>query len=393
MTTNQSLNTKRICLISSVPVLLWRFYPSLIAKLQSFYQQITIIASDQSELHIFKNDFGCNIVPMEISRQISPLKDVLSIVKITRYLSREKYDLVHAHTPKGGLAGMVGSYLAQIPNRIYTIHGLPLETATGIKRRLLRGAEKLACRCATSVLAVSNSLRQRIIDENICPEKKIKVFAAGSACGVDPNYFNPDETTFKAGREIRRKYQIPDQDMLIGYVGRVVPDKGIEILVNVFESVQQQLSNCHLLLIGEFETVRDTLPSHTITKINTNPHIHYNDAYVRNIPPCYAAMDMVVLPTRREGFGLSLLEAAAMGLPTVATRVTGCVDAVVDNETGLLVEVDHETQLTHALLKLARDPELRQKFGQQGRKRVQEMFHVDLLTRAHMQLYSTLLSN
>ncbi len=387
----QSNKTKRICLISSVPSTLWTFYRGLIRQLNKEYDEVALVSSDLPELHWFKNELGITLFAAQIARRITPLQDLISIFKLCRFLRRKKFDIVHAHTPKGGLIGMISSWLARIPNRVYTVHGLVLETAKGLRRRVLWLAEWLSCKLATQVLAVSPSLRQCVIDQGICPEDKILVLGHGSACGIDLSKFSPSERLTAAGRKIRANYNIPDDTIVIGFVGRVTPDKGVDLLVGVFERLQQCAPKSYLLLVGDFEIVHETLDKKTIESIKSNEQICYNGEFVTDVLPFYAAMDIVVLPSRREGFGMTLIEAAALELPTIATKVTGCVDAVVDNHTCLLVEVDNEMQLAHAMSKLVNDPELRKKLGQQGCERVRKRFDSRQLISKHIELYTELL--
>jgi len=318
------------------------------------------------------------------------MKDLSAILKLTWHLRREKYDIVHAHIPKGGLVGMVSAFLARVPTRIYTMHGLLLETFTGSKQKLLWLIEWLTCKSATNVLVVGPSLKQRVLEEKLCPLSKMQILGDGTACGIDLEKFNRTERTAALGRQTRQKLNIPEDAIVIGYVGRIIPDKGIKCLVYAFEIVQKQLENSYLLLVGAFETVRQTFCQKTIGIINSNDNIK-NTRYVEDPVPFYAAMDIVVLPSRREGFGLTLIEAAALGLPTIATKVTGCVDAVVDNVTGLLVEKDNNKQFAEAILKLARSAELRNKLGHEGGKRARKLFGSERLIEEHMALYEELL--
>jgi len=299
-------------------------------------------------------------------------------------------DIIHAHTPKGGLIGMISSWLARIPNRVYTVHGLVLETAKGLRRGVLWLAEWLSCKLATQVLAVSPSLRQCVINEGICPAEKISVLGSGSVCGIDLKRFSPNESFLSTRAKTRAEYHIPDDAIVIGFLGRLVFDKGIKTLVKAFEKLQQKVSKSYLLLVGNFETVRDSLDDETVQKIKDNAHIVYNNEFVSDVLPFYAAMDIVTLPSRREGFGLTLIEAAALELPTVGTKVTGCVDAVVDGVTGLLVEVDNSEELYQGMLKLAQDSELRKKLGRQGRERVEAIFDSTMMIDRYINLYEKL---
>ena len=382
---------KKICFLSSVPVTLWSFYRDLIRQLINRDFELTLISSDLPELYKLEKELNCSVYAVPILRQISPLNDVLSIRKLWSYLYQHKCDIIHAHTPKGGLVGMISSWLARIPNRVYTVHGLVLETAGGLKRRLLWLAEWLCCKLATKVLAVSPSLRQCVIDQRICPAEKIQVLGHGSACGIDLNVFTLSKNLTDAGRRIRNKYDIPGNSIVIGFVGRVVPDKGIKELVEAFELLPKNMPDAYLLIVGEFETVREVLDNKTMSIINNNDHICCNNEFTDDVVPFYTAMDILTLPTRREGFGLTLIEAAALELPTIGTKVTGCVDAVADGVSGLLVEVDNSQELYDAMLTLVQDAELRKKLGSQGRQRVEQLFDSKLLIDKHISLYKGML--
>jgi len=376
-------------LISAIPCTIF-FYRPLIEQLKKAKADVGVASSDMPELYDLRDHFGCTIFPVEISRQITPLKDLVAIVRLWTHLRRKGYDIVHAHTPKGGLVGMVSAYLARVPHRVYTVHGLVLETAAGLKRRLLWAAELMSCKLATKVVAVSPSLRKRVLEEKLCPEEKVQVLGDGSACGIDLRRFKLSAATAALGEQTRGQLNIPTDATVIGFVGRIVPDKGIETLVNSFVRLQQQVPKAFLLLIGRLETMRDCLNHHTMYTINTDDRIHCM-GHVKNVVPYYAAMDILVLPSRREGFGLSLVEAGALGLPVIATKVTGCVDAVVHNVTGLLVDVDNDQQLAEAMLKLLTDAELRRRFGEQGRQRVEAMFDSKLLIDKHIAFYKELI--
>lgn len=383
---------RKICILSSVPILLWIFYHDLFGPLRSVFDKVTVAAADMPELKGFEDKFGCSILPLNIARRITPIRDGLLILRFAVHLFCEKYEIVHAHTPKGGLIGMTAAFLARIPNRIYTVHGLPLETAVGIKRKVLRFSEWWSCKLATHVLVVSESLRLRMVAEKICHDSKMRILGKGTACGVKLPYFRPSEKTKSAGQRVREEWGIAADALVIGYIGRIVPDKGIGSLVEAFEIVHQQIAKSYLLMIGPFESVRQTLTAHLNERINSNEFIFCNNDFIHDIVPCYAAMDIVALPSHREGFPMVVLEAAALGLPTVATNVTGCVDAVIDNYTGLLVDVDDSRQLAEALLRLARSPQLRKELGQNGLERVHKDFDSAALVKEHVELYKKLLS-
>ncbi|MCK5001007.1 MAG: glycosyltransferase family 4 protein [Anaerohalosphaera sp.] len=383
---------KRICLLSSVPGTLRGFYRDLIVQLRKDGFDITLITSDGPELYQMESTCNCSVFSVDITRRMSPFRDFISICRLWLYMLTHRFDIIHAHTPKGGLIGMTSSFLARIPNRVYTIHGLPLETACGLKRRLLWLAEKVSCAMATKILAVSPSLMQRVIDERLCKPGKIEVLSKGSACGIDLDRFSLSDELVEKGKVIRDKYSIADDAIVVGYAGRMVPDKGIETLVGAFELLASENPLLHLLLVGDLETVRESLDESILERIEDNKRIHFHNEFTNEVQLFYAAMDIMTLPSRREGFGLTLMEAAAMGLPTVATKVTGCVDAVVDGQTGLLVEPDSAEQLAGAISKLAENPELRDELGRNGCIRAEKDFGSKHLISIHSNLYNDLIN-
>lgn len=380
----------KICFITSVPITLWAFYRGLIEILEKDYADITIVTSQQPELEWLKKEFKVSIVPIELPRRIAPFQDLVSLCKLWRLLCNQKFDLVHAHTPKAAFIGIIASFLARVPKRIYTIHGSLLTTATGFKRCLLWTIEWLTCKFATNILVVSPSLLKRIVEEKLSSKDKMTVLGKGSACGIDLLYFNRTDRFDIFRKQIREKYNIKLNAIVFGFVGRIVPDKGIKILVEAFENLQKIKSDSILFLVGEFEKIRDSLDEGTLKKINSNANIRCNREWISDVLPFYAALDIIVLPTKHEGFGLTLIEAAALGIPTIASKVTGCVDAVVDGVTGLLVEVDNSQELLNAMLKLSNDEPLRKRLGNQGKQRVIESFDSKILIRDHIEYYKKL---
>jgi glycosyltransferase involved in cell wall biosynthesis len=327
---------------------------------------------------------------IEMSRRITPLRDLVAVVQLWRWLRRSRPHIVHAHTPKGGLLGMIAAWLARVPVRIYQIHGLRLMTATGLKRQLLRWTEKVACSLAGHVLCDSRSVREVAIAERLCPRGKVQVLLGGSANGVDAEEaFNPARVGTSVRADIRARCGIPQDALVAGFVGRLVRDKGLAELVAAWQVLREEFPSLHLLVIGVFES-QDPMPAEVEAVVRSDPRIHLAEM-VPEVTPFYAAMDLVVLPTYREGLPVVPLEAAAMELPVVATRIPGCVDAVQDGVTGTLVAVCDAAALAQAMRVYLRDPELRRSHGQAGRRRVLREFDQHALWEAIYREYYRLL--
>jgi glycosyltransferase involved in cell wall biosynthesis len=264
---------------------------------------------------------------------------------------------------------MLAAAARRIPIRVYHMHGIRGMTAAGWRRRLLMTTERIACRLSTSVLCVSASTRRTAIDEGLCTPDKLVVLGAGSCNGIDARYrFDPGRFDEQARAATRARLNIPASAPVIGFVGRLVRDKGIGELASAWERLASEFPELHLILVGE-EEAEDPVPAPAMATLREHPRVRFV-RWVTDPAPYYAVMDVVALPTRREGMPYVPLEAAAMGLPVVATRVDGCVDAIVDGVTGTLVPPEAPKPLADALAVYLRDATLRTRHGAAGRQRV-----------------------
>jgi glycosyltransferase involved in cell wall biosynthesis len=326
-------------------------------------------------------------VPM--TRRITPLRDLLATWRLWRLLKRIRPHVVHSHTPKGGLLGMIAAWLARTPVRVYTIHGSPLLTASGARRHLLRWTERAACTLAHRVLAVGESMRAMAIDEGLCGAGKVKVLLGGSVNGVDAaGRFRPLGESVRL--ETRLKHGIRPDALVIGFVGRLVREKGLVELAGAWAMLREREPRLELLLVGPLEA-EDALPADVLAQLGSDPRVHLTGPDW-DTPPLFAAMDVVALPTYREGFPVVPLEAAAMELPVVATFAPGCADAVQDGVTGALVAPRNAMALAEALWRYVSDPSLRRRHGETARRRVVSDFGQEAIWQATVAEYRSLLS-
>jgi glycosyltransferase involved in cell wall biosynthesis len=334
---------------------------------------LSVVTSPGEGLTAFGEREGVQTHPLEMPRKITPAQDVRAVASLTALLRRIRPDLVHAHTPKGGLLGMMAATAAGVPARIYHMRGLPMETAHGARRALLANTERISCGLAHRVLAVSRSLRDAALAHRLCPADKIRVLAGGSGNGVDAHgRFDPAQVGPHARVELRRELGLPHDAVVLGFVGRLVRDKGVCELAEAWAAVREEFPQAFLVVVGPFEP-RDPVPADVQRALERDPRVVMTGPR-RDTPRLYAAMDVVVLPTYREGFPNVLLEAAAMEKPVVATRVTGCVDAVRDGHTGLLVPPRRGDALAGALRVYLRDPARRTTDGVAARAHVEQHF-------------------
>jgi glycosyltransferase involved in cell wall biosynthesis len=344
------------------------------------------LSSPGEWLNRFAEREGVPVHAVEMPRRVTPWRDVLAVLKLVRLLSRIRPEIVHAHTPKGGLLGMLSAWIVRTPVRIYHMHGLPFVTATGLTRRLLIWSEKISCRLAHQVLSVSVSSRALAVEAGLCRADKIKVLLKGSINGVDAvDRFNPDNVPRSSRKETRWKYGIPTDATVLGFIGRIVRSKGLVELTKAWGQLRADFPALHLILVGPLEP-QDPIPGDVEASLRKDPRVHLIGEEW-DTPALYAAMDLFVLPTHREGLPIVLLEAAAMQVPVVATSVTGCVDVVQNGVTGLLVPPHDPESLARAISTYLKDPELRRASGADARERVLTNFRREAIWEALYQEY------
>ncbi|MBS0154449.1 MAG: glycosyltransferase family 4 protein [Nitrospira sp.] len=351
--------------VTTVPLSL-RFVAGQAAYMRTKGFESHAVSSPGAPLTQFATDEAVTVHAVSMARRITPFRDLAALFQLWKLFRNLRPHIVHAHTPKGGLLGMIAARFARVPVRIYHMHGLPFITATGLTRRILMATETVSCRMASQVLCVSRSVRSMAVDLQLSPAEKIHVLLQGSCNGIDAETeFNPDRQHAFIRDDVRQRYGIPSDATVVGFVGRLARAKGLVELGAAWQMLKKEHSDLHLLLIGPDEP-GDPPPPGVLERLRDDPRVHLVGENW-DTPPLYSAMDILVLPTHREGFPIVLLEAAAMALPIVATRVTGCLDAVQDGITGTLVSAYDPQALAAGLLRYVDDPALRRRHGAAAR--------------------------
>jgi glycosyltransferase involved in cell wall biosynthesis len=314
---------------------------------------------------------GAVFLPVAMERAPAPRADLAALARATTALRQVRPDLVLAGTPKAGLVVTVAAAAVGVPSRVHALHGLRFESARGATRAMIWAAQRASCAAATHVLCVSRSLRARAVEARVVPASRAIVLGDGSINGVDLARFDPIAAR-PAGHALRRELGIGADAAVVGFIGRLARDKGIAELTEAWIALGDP--RAHLLVAGDADET-DPPPPGCLARLAADPRVHLLGH--REIVPVHAALDVLALPTYREGMPTAILEAAAMGVPVVSTRATGCVDAVEDGRTGTLVAIGDATALRDALRRYLASPALRASHGAAGRARVVERFASD----------------
>lgn len=329
--------------------------------------QVVLISSPGPRLQSFAQSEGVPAIAVKMSREISPVADALALLSIVRLLRRMRPDIVHAHTPKAGLLFTAAARLAGVPVCVYQIHGLRFLTTTGARRLLLKAAERLSSTLAHSVIGVSHSVIALARAEKVLPRGKGTVLGSGSVNGVDSEHFSP-----ALAREMSTAFAaemgISAGDPVIGFVGRIVVDKGIVELATAWWRIREEFPRVRLLIVGAPDDT-DSIPPQVLRDLEADPRAHLIGE-ADDVRPYYGLMTVLALPSYREGFGQVLLEAAACGVASVASDIHGIRDAVIDGVTGRLVPVRDTAALGTELSILISDTEQRERFASAARQRV-----------------------
>lgn len=327
---------------------------------------------------------GVTVCDLPLSRSLRIGRELGAVVWHLRDVSPQ---VVNASTPKAGLLGMLAAWWCRVPVRVYVVRGLRYETATGWKRRLLLLTEKLACACAHRVVCVSESVRQEMIRFRLVSPRKAIVLAKGSSNGVVSKRFSMTDQARVA--ELRERHRIASESEVIGFVGRLTRDKGVDELYQSFVSLKASRPGLKLLVVGDFET-GDPVPQATQQAMKNDSDVIIT-GFVKDTAPYYHLMTLLAFPSYREGFPNVPLEAACAALPTVGFAATGTVDAVVDGVTGTLVPVGDSAGLAAAIERYLDNPDLRKKHGQAGRERAERDFQPERIWEEMHNLYCSLL--
>ncbi len=337
----RSTSMKKICYIVTISLTIKSFFIPQLKYLASNGYNVTVICSPDNELKQLLEP-SVRYIPIQIPRGISVISMLKATIELTKLFKKEHFDLVQYSTPNAGLCAAIASKIARINVLNYHLIWLRFLGETGIKRFILKSFEKITCALSTDIECVSNSNLNLAIDSKLFPKEKGTVIFNGSTGGIDLKRFDSSKRNQYRG-EIRAKYNIPKDCFVFGFVGRLTRDKGINEILEAFEKIDE----CKLMMVGYADNTQ-SLNQELYTNSLNNPNIIYTGP-VTNVEKYYSAIDCLLLPSYREGFGNVLIEAAAMGTPAIVTNIPGPIDATEKNVTAYWIEKENSNQLLLAM--------------------------------------------
>ncbi len=377
--------------ITTIPLSLEKLLSGQLRFMSDYYEVIAV-SSDKERLEQYGKSEKVAVFPIEMTRKITPIKDVLAVIKLYFYLKKNKPFIVHSHTPKAGVVGMLASKLAGVPHRLHTVAGLPLLEGKGFKRILLDFVEKLTYSCATKVYPNSHGLSKIIIENKYCFPDKLKVMADGSSNGIDTNYFNPELFSTDENLNLKKELGIKEEDFVFVFVGRLVKDKGINEMIEAFEFLQKVEKGIKLLLVGDYEQELDPLNAHSMESIKKNEAI-LTVGFQNDVRPYFAIGDVLVFPSYREGFPNVVLQAGAMGLPCIVSDINGCNEIIIEGNNGIIIPVKDSNAIYEAMKKIATDENLQFQLQKNARKMIVSRFEQKVVWEAILEEYKIIEKN
>lgn len=374
----------KLNIITTIPLSLI-FFKGQVQVLKSKFE-VEVISSSGLQLEEFCKSERIQGHVVEMKREISFWNDFMSLIRLFRLLRNTKPEVIHGSTPKAGLLSMIAGWMNKIPVRIYYIHGLRYQGTKGFKRTLLMFMEKISCYFATDVYAVSHGVKLMLLEDSIT-QGNVTIIGNGSANGIDVAHFSSQNPTIP---DLKSKYNIVETDFVFGFVGRLVRDKGIHELVEAFVKINLSQQNTKLVLVGDFEDALDPLENDIKEIIQSHPNIIFA-GFQSDIRPFLKMMNVFVFPSYREGFGVSLMEAAAMDVPVIASDIIGCNEIIKDGFNGILVPAKSLIHLENAMKLVLGNPVIINEMALVSRQYVIDKYERNKLWDEILKSYSELL--
>ncbi len=357
----------KILYVTTISMTLDYFLKGVMTDLVKAGNEVVAVSSPGEWMPSVKALEGVKVIEVPMERRISPFKDLRSLWRLYKVIRAERPDIVHSFTPKAGLLAMMAGSLAEIKIRVHTFTGLVFPTSTGLKKRLLMTTDRVTCSCATHIIAEGQGVRKDLVDAGIT-RKDVNVLGHGNIRGIDMNWYDRSADVM----ELADRLRVPGVFTFL-FVGRVVRDKGISELVEAFKGLAA--GNTRLVLVGPFEDDVDPVPEDVRKYIQEAPEIiTTGEVLGKGLLAWYAASDCFVLPSYREGFPNTVLEAGAMGLPSIVTDINGSREIISDRVNGLVVPTHNSEALLEAMRKMLIDDDFRTGAASVSREMISSRF-------------------
>jgi glycosyltransferase involved in cell wall biosynthesis len=378
-------NKPKLIRITTVPLSLDKLLEGQLRFMQEQYDVIAV-SSEKEYLEKVGAREGVATHHLEMTRKITPLHDLMAVIKLTLFLLKTKPEIVHSHTPKAGIVGMMAAFLARVPHRFHTVAGLPLLEETGNKRKVLDFVEKMTYRFATKVYPNSKGLYDIILKNKYCVPQKLTVLANGSTNGINTTFFSNSHFSFSQKEELRNQLGIEQDDFVFVFVGRLVTDKGINEMVAAFRKLKINHPTAKLILVGPLESELDPLLPTTLEAIENVKEI-ISVGYQQDVRLYFSISNCLVFPSYREGFPNVVMQAGAMELPSIVTDINGCNEIIVSKENGLIIPVKDEKILLDVMTAVMEDTTLYQHLQSSARLMIVNRYEQNVVWRALLEEY------
>ncbi|MFD0836302.1 glycosyltransferase family 4 protein [Mariniflexile aquimaris] len=348
MPTNQT--KKKLIRVSTVPLSLSGLLTGQLKFMSDYFEVIGVSSNRTNQLDIVHKQEGIRTIPVDMYRQISPIKDLMAIWELYKVFKREKPFIVHSITPKAGLLSMVAAKFAGVPHRLHTFTGLIFPYKTGVLQKILIFTDKILCACATNIYPEGKGVENDLKAYHIT-SKPLNVIGNGNVNGIDLDFYSTQHYNEDFKRVLKKDLQINTDDYVFVFVGRLVRDKGINELVSVFNKLNEEVKNIKLLLVGDYEATLDPLDADTLQSISDNKNI-ITTGWVDDVRPYFAISNCLTFPSYREGFPNVVLQAGAMGLPCIVTDISGCNEIIIEGQNGIIIPVKDKSLLYEHMLSI-----------------------------------------
>lgn len=360
------------------------FFEPIVKDLQEKGYEIVSLSSPGEEL-VRLREMGVKTIEVPMERRISLFKDLKSLIKLIGVFRKEKPYMVHSMTPKAGMLCMLAGFLTRVPRRVHTFTGLVWPTSKGLKRRILMATDWLTCACATHVIPEGKGVMNDL--QNHITKKPMKVLGYGNIRGVDMENFSRRPEVEELAKEIKK-----ENIFTFIFVGRIVGDKGINELASAFTDLQKKYDNIRLLLVGNFENNLDPLKPETIKIINENPCIELlGPKYGDDLLAYYAASDCFVFPSYREGFPNTVMEAGAMGLPSIVTDINGSREIIIQNKNGVIIPSKNTEALYQAMEEMITNTDKTREYADNAREMIASRFERSFVCQCLYDFYDEIM--